>query len=125
MMVWKKVHGIITLRCKDITRLMSDSVERPLTLVEQLYISWHKLHCNPCKEYEHHIHILHKAMLSYTRTTKHDYSPETSAKLSDDLLPSLHGSQLSDKIKTSIKERLQRELDGTKTSDFPDTTSPQ
>ncbi len=49
------------LRCKDATRLASQSMERPLTVGEQLGLRWHLLICVSCRRAERQFKFLRDA----------------------------------------------------------------
>lgn len=38
--------------CEKMTELISESMERPLTLLEKLEKSWHTMMCDGCKNFE-------------------------------------------------------------------------
>ena len=47
--------------CEEISELLSDSMERPLTWRERLAVRGHLLMCRHCSRFEQHIHFLRKA----------------------------------------------------------------
>ncbi|AGK50835.1 MULTISPECIES: zf-HC2 domain-containing protein [Burkholderia] len=48
-------------KCKDITRLLSDELDRPLSLVEQLRVRVHLPACTGCRNYRMQIRVLREA----------------------------------------------------------------
>jgi hypothetical protein len=51
--------------CKDISELLSDSMDRPLTWRERWVVRTHLLMCHHCSRFQHHLHFLHKAAERY------------------------------------------------------------
>jgi predicted anti-sigma-YlaC factor YlaD len=48
-------------KCKDITRLLSDALDRPLTGGEWLAVGLHLPICSGCRNYRRHIGLLRTA----------------------------------------------------------------
>ncbi|ABC33967.1 zf-HC2 domain-containing protein [Burkholderia thailandensis] len=48
-------------KCKDITRLLSDELDRPLSLDERLRIRVHLPACTGCRNYRMQIRVLREA----------------------------------------------------------------
>ncbi len=53
------------LSCQQVTRLVSASCERPLTLMEQIALKMHLLICSACRNFSSHIRFLQDAMRAY------------------------------------------------------------
>ena len=53
------------LNCKDITRLCSDELERPLRLGERAELRMHVMVCAGCRNYRLQTQALHQAMQVY------------------------------------------------------------
>jgi len=79
--------------CDQITRLLSDGMERPLTWMERIEIKIHISMCTLCRSYEHNVHRLHD-ILSYMR--EHDEARHSGLSRSD---------------KARLKARLKKEID--------------
>lgn len=48
-------------KCKDITRLLSDALDRPLTAGEWIAVGVHLPTCSGCRNYRKHISLLRAA----------------------------------------------------------------
>jgi predicted anti-sigma-YlaC factor YlaD len=64
-------------KCKNITRLLSDALDRPLTSGEWIAIGLHLPTCSGCRNYRKHIGLLRAAArqvsgLDDTRDTRSD-----------------------------------------------------
>jgi hypothetical protein len=62
--------------CKDISGLLSDSMDRPLTGRERWAVRLHLLICRHCSRFQNHLHFLHKAAERYY-PTENDKNPPT------------------------------------------------
>lgn len=60
--------------CKDISELLSDSMERPLTWRERLAVRGHLLMCRHCARFQQQVHFLRKAAARY-HTSNNDHPP--------------------------------------------------
>ena len=67
------------LNCHQVTRLVSESRERPLTLKEKMKLKVHIMMCSGCRNFEKHIDIIRKAMHGFSsgeyekRDDKHEH----------------------------------------------------
>jgi len=64
--------------CQEASRLISDSCDRNLTLVEQIQLRFHLLACNFCRDQKHNSHLLEEIL---DRVQNSD--PDLGAKLSE------------------------------------------
>ncbi|MDN7674999.1 zf-HC2 domain-containing protein [Burkholderia oklahomensis] len=48
-------------KCKDITRLLSDALDRPMSLDERLRVRVHMPACSGCRNYRMQIRLLREA----------------------------------------------------------------
>ncbi|HDR9158174.1 TPA: zf-HC2 domain-containing protein [Burkholderia vietnamiensis] len=48
-------------KCKDVTRLLSDALDRPLTLHERMRVRMHLPGCSGCRAYHGQIAVLRAA----------------------------------------------------------------
>ena len=55
------------LNCRQATRLISESQERPLSLQEKLTLKMHTLMCEGCKNFSLQVPFLGKAMRAYAK----------------------------------------------------------
>ncbi len=61
--------------CKDISSLLSDSMDRPLTKRERWAVRLHLLICRHCSRFQKHLHFLHKAAERYYPTENDKHPP--------------------------------------------------
>ena len=70
------------LNCQEITRLVSEAQDRPLTLGEKLSLRTHLFMCSGCRNYEKNITSLRLIMKSFAKgkdagSTDQPKPPET------------------------------------------------
>ncbi len=53
------------IKCKQATRLMSEELDRPLTIQERLMLNAHNLMCNGCSNYRDHMAFMREAARRY------------------------------------------------------------
>lgn len=53
------------MSCKEVTRLISESQERRLTLLERAALKWHTMMCVGCTNFGKHMDFLRKAAARY------------------------------------------------------------
>ncbi len=53
------------MNCKQVTRLISESQERPLSLTEKISLKAHVMICVGCKNFSLQVPFLSKAMKAY------------------------------------------------------------
>ncbi|MCD8534072.1 MAG: hypothetical protein LR011_04480 [Verrucomicrobia bacterium] len=61
---WRKLFGRIFFSCRDMSRLASEKLDRPLTCREKLSGSIHLFLCTWCRNYEKQLHFLRNQFLS-------------------------------------------------------------
>lgn len=49
-------------KCTELTKLLSDGMERPFTLAEQIEITLHTSMCRPCRQFRHNTKTLRELM---------------------------------------------------------------
>ena len=59
---YKGIRQILTLRCEEADRLMSDSLDRRLTWVERVALKGHVAVCRGCRRARRHLLILQRCM---------------------------------------------------------------
>ena len=70
------------LTCRDVSRLVSDAMDRELPLTARIRVRMHLLLCPPCKRYEDQVHLLRQtARHLYRHVTE---GVEGSVALSDE-----------------------------------------
>lgn len=55
------------LNCHDTTRLVSDSRERPLKLMEKFQLRIHLMMCDGCRNFESQMEVLSRALSEFAR----------------------------------------------------------
>jgi len=58
---------MIMLSCHEVTRLLSESRERPLRWRERLALRMHTLMCAGCRNFSRHMDIIGEAMKRFAR----------------------------------------------------------
>ena len=53
------------LSCKDVSRLLSQAEERPMTAWEGLRVKWHLAVCSMCRAFERQTSFMREAMRRY------------------------------------------------------------
>lgn len=54
------------LNCKQNTELLSQALERPITLGEKISMRLHLLMCRGCRNFDKQLHFIHKAARQFT-----------------------------------------------------------
>lgn len=55
------------LNCQSVTRLLSESQERKLTMQERMSLKMHMMMCSGCHNFGKHMHILRQAARTYAK----------------------------------------------------------
>jgi len=55
------------LNCKEVTRLISESQERKLSLLEKMPLKFHLMMCSGCKNFSKQVPFLGQAMRAFTK----------------------------------------------------------
>ena len=53
------------LSCKDVSRLLSQAEERPMSTWERLRVKWHLAVCSMCRAFERQLALMREAMRRY------------------------------------------------------------
>ena len=53
------------LSCKDVSRLLSQAQERPMSTWERLRVTWHLAVCRMCRAFERQLALVREAMRRY------------------------------------------------------------
>ena len=56
---------MLRLPCRDAARLLSEGLDRPLTVGEHWPLRFHLLACRNCRNYEKQLQFLRRAMRGY------------------------------------------------------------
>lgn len=54
------------LNCREVTRMVSESQERKLSVVEKMSLNLHLMMCDGCKNFSLQVPFLRKAMKAYS-----------------------------------------------------------
>lgn len=60
------------LKCREITRLLSEARERELTLAEKTTLKLHVMMCSPCRNFGKQIDLLGQISRSYVKNPGQD-----------------------------------------------------
>lgn len=60
------------MNCREATQKMSEELERPLTLSEQVHLKVHVVICRPCRNFRQQAAFLRDSMRAYARTPDDD-----------------------------------------------------
>ncbi|QDV56304.1 zf-HC2 domain-containing protein [Rosistilla oblonga] len=66
---WSQLLRVLTLQCDDASRLMSDSLDRRLTLSERLAVGGHLLACRACCKLKKQFQLIGAACHGKARPT--------------------------------------------------------
>ncbi len=78
-------------KCKDVSHLISRSMDQKLPLRIRLGIKFHLMMCNLCLRYKNQLELIHKAISKMESESKNNYT----------------GAHLPDKVKETIKKNLE------------------
>lgn len=65
------------LSCKESTRLISESHDRPLAVAEQMSLGMHLLVCTGCRHYRDQIAFVQRACTEYKQAIANDQETRT------------------------------------------------
>ena len=87
----KRFFGLLFMPCDGISGLVSESLDRDLTLVERFALRLHLLYCAACRRYRKHIlairTLLHAAETTPSAWSELKLSPQARARMTDLLKP--------------------------------------
>jgi hypothetical protein len=69
-------------RCKDITKLISDSMERKLSLWQRIDLRTHLILCGFCRKFQANVLVLRKLATSTIAFSEKNYDASEKPKLS-------------------------------------------
>ena len=96
----KNIVFILTLRCDQASRLISNSQETPLNKAERLALSFHLLICRVCRKY--------KKQLKFMRDI---LSRLAESRLYDIIAPSLLNEEQTKTLQKKISKNIREKLD--------------
>jgi hypothetical protein len=64
------------LNCREATRLVSEGMERRLTLVEGMRLRLHLMICRGCSNFRRHMASLRQLARAYTKGTRGEPDPD-------------------------------------------------
>jgi len=65
--------------CKEVTRLMSDSLDRRLSLRQRIEVKWHLLICTWCERYKRQLLFIREALRYSLAPVEDKESPPTTS----------------------------------------------
>lgn len=82
----KQPHGLWPpISCQEATRLLSQSMDRKLTLREMILLKAHLFLCDLCQRFETHIRHLRKLLRAYTPIQEHTLPAQWKTELKEAL----------------------------------------
>lgn len=102
MSMLKNIKLVLTLSCRDASRLLSDRSARRLALHERLALRMHLLICRGCRRFRNYLQMLDLAL----RPTD---APDDAHAGAAELMASVEGDeQLTDEARQRLKHRLRQ-----------------
>ena len=93
------------LSCKEVTGLVSDSLDRALPVRQRMAVRMHLLLCKACARYERQLLFIREVVRRLPEDGEHPPSPSAPA------------------LPTAARERIRRSLDAQISSSSPDNSS--
>ena len=63
------------LNCKEVSRLVSESLDRELPLRERMGVQFHLMMCSMCRTYSHQMHVLRQVVRRSAESGVADQEP--------------------------------------------------
>lgn len=86
------------LDCKQTSKLLSQALDRKLTLRERFALQWHLLICEYCKQFSQHLKTLRVAIKTMVNTVEQDESIE---------MPSVAKKRIADLVEAAKQNGAQ------------------
>ncbi len=102
-MVRKTLNNIVfilTLRCDQASRLLSNSQEKPLNKVERWALSLHLLICRVCPKFKKQLKLMRDVLGSLSEP-----------RLYEEIAPSLLTEEQAEALRGRISKKIQEKLD--------------
>jgi len=58
MSAWQAIRKVLTLRCHESSRILSEASDGELSFIDKLALWGHLLVCGPCRKYQKQLHKL-------------------------------------------------------------------
>lgn len=98
--ILKNIVFILTLRCDQASRLISNSQEAPLHKAERWALSFHLLICRMCRQYKKQLKLMRDIL-----------SRLTESRLYDIVAPSLLTEEQAKALRGRISKKIREKLD--------------
>ena len=77
----KAIKLILTIKCEESTRLVSESLDRTLPRSERWALRLHAMCCRSCRRYRHQIHLLREAISERSLEVGASLTPESRERI--------------------------------------------
>ena len=91
-----RVWRLLNLRCREMSRLSSESLDRELSFVEKLAVRSHSIYCGACRRYARQIERIRRVMRSFPERIELDEDRPEGASLPE---------EARERIKRALRER--------------------
>ena len=95
----KNIVFILTLRCDQASRLISNSQEMPLNMAERWALSFHLLICRMCRKYKKQLKLMRDILAKLTESRLYDI-------VASSLMTEEQSKALRGRISKKIRENL-------------------
>ena len=87
MAIWRAINLLLTLKCDESTRLVSESFERKLTGVERWAVRLHAVSCGGCRRVKKQLIFLKQAGEQHAATSQ-PLPPDARKRIEQSILDS-------------------------------------
>lgn len=81
------------LNCKQASKLVSQSLDRPLSWSERLQLKLHLFMCNPCRQFKRQLQMLRTAMQRIRNDIEHDCTIQLAPDVKNRILRELQSDK--------------------------------
>jgi hypothetical protein len=97
---FKNIVLILTLRCDQASRLLSDSQQAPLNKTEKCALFFHQLVCRMCRKYKKQVKLMSDILSRFSEP-----------KLYETAAPSLLNEEQAEELRGRISKKIREKLD--------------
>jgi hypothetical protein len=84
---------MMMLSCKQVSKLVSQSLDRSLTWSDKIQLRLHLLMCNPCTQFKRQLHMLRTALQRIRTGLEHDSSIKLPLEVKNRILHRIESDQ--------------------------------
>ncbi len=81
------------LTCKQASKLVSQSLDRPLTWSEKVLLRLHLLICDPCTQFKRQLNMLRTALRKIRNDMENDHTIKLPLEVKDRILHTIESDQ--------------------------------